>query len=47
VADDILFTKNGPAMTRPWMLMKQEHLRHFYPQSAGVQVRLYRRLGLD
>jgi hypothetical protein len=45
VADNVFFTKNGPALTRPWMLMTLDHLRHFYPQPAAVNVKFYRRLG--
>jgi hypothetical protein len=42
VADDVLFTKNGPTLTRPWMLMTLDHLRHYYPQDSAIHVKLYR-----
>lgn len=44
VADDVFFTKNGPSLTRPWMLMTREQLLHFYPQDAATQVKFYRQI---
>jgi hypothetical protein len=43
LADDILFTKNGNLSSRPWMLMKLEDMKTFYPTLKPVDVRFYRR----
>jgi len=43
IADDILFTKNGNLSSRPWMLMKLEDMKTFYPTLKPVEVRFYRR----
>jgi hypothetical protein len=43
VADNILFSKNGPGLVRPWMLVYQDYLQHFYFRSAQLGVRYYRR----
>lgn len=45
IADDVAFTKQGATTSRPWMLMRLEHLRFFYPRLAPVEVRYYRRRG--
>jgi hypothetical protein len=42
VADDILFTKNGPSVVRPWMFTHENYLRHFYYRDEPLQVRYYR-----
>jgi hypothetical protein len=46
VADDVVFSKNGPALTRPWVLMRLEDLRHFYTQGRPQTVQFYRWLDL-
>ena len=46
VADDVLFTKNGPAIVRPWILMRESDLLGFYPQLTAVNVVFYRRKDL-
>jgi hypothetical protein len=46
IADDVLFTKNGPAVTRPWILMQLEDLRNFYTQGRPQTVQYYRWLDL-
>jgi hypothetical protein len=43
IADDLLFTKNGPGLVRPWMLIHQEYLQHFYWRNAELAVQYYRR----
>lgn len=43
IADGIAFTKQGPTMSRPWMFMRIEQLRDFYPRRYPVEVRYYRR----
>ena len=43
IADDILFTKNGPTASRPWMLMRLSDLIHFYPRRQVVETRVFRR----
>jgi hypothetical protein len=43
IADDILFTKNGHSPTTPWMLMKLEDMKYYYPRRNAVEVRYYRR----
>jgi len=46
IADDVLFTKNGPAIVRPWILMRERDLFGFYPQQTKVEVIYYRRRDL-
>lgn len=43
IADDIVFTKNGSIATRPWILMKLDDLKEYYPTVEPVDVRFYRR----
>ncbi|MCO6457781.1 MAG: hypothetical protein J5I93_20950 [Pirellulaceae bacterium] len=43
VADEVAFTKQGATTSRPWMLMRIEHLRYFYARSEPVEIRYYRR----
>ncbi len=46
LADDVVFTKNGPTMSRPWMFMHLSQIRDFYPRRHPIQVRYYRRRDL-
>ncbi|MEE8452181.1 MAG: hypothetical protein V3R99_09710, partial [Thermoguttaceae bacterium] len=46
IADDILFTKNGVDLSQPWMLMKMDEMKGFYPSRNGLEVRYYRRKDL-
>lgn len=46
IADNVLFTKNGPAVVRPWILMRESDLFGFYPQQTAVEVLYYRRRDL-
>jgi hypothetical protein len=43
VADNILFSKNGPGLVRPWMLVQAEYLQEFYYRNARLGIRYYRR----
>ena len=43
VADDVYFTKNGSLSTRPWMLMRLNDLKDYYPSLSPLEVRHYRR----
>jgi len=42
LADDMVFTKNGSLSTRPWMLMKIEDLKGYYPTLNPIEIRFYR-----
>ena len=42
IADDVLFTKNGPRPSRPWMLLPLNVMRSFYPQTDTVTVKYLR-----
>jgi hypothetical protein len=42
VADDILFTKNGNLSQRPWMLIKLEDMKYFYPMPKMPEIRIFR-----
>ena len=42
VAADVLFTKNGPRLSRPWMLLPAGAMIDFYPRTGPVQVRYLR-----
>ena len=46
VADDVLFTKNGPSSLHPWMLMKLDDMMDFYPRRQGLKTRYFRRKDL-
>lgn len=41
IADDIVFTKNGPAFSVPWLLAPLADVRAFY-DSPGMEIRRYR-----
>jgi hypothetical protein len=42
IADDIVFTKNGPGPRMPWILMSLNDLIAFYPSDPPVKVRACR-----
>jgi hypothetical protein len=42
VADDIVYTKNGQALTAPWLLMKMRDVEHFYSYDHRLTLRGYR-----
>jgi hypothetical protein len=46
IADDILFTKNGHSQTTPWMLMKLDDMKYYYPRRRELEIRYYRRKDL-
>ena len=46
VADDFVFTKNGVASSRPWMLMRLEDLKGYYPTLKPAEIRYFRREGM-
>ena len=46
IADNILFTKNGPTPTRPWVLMPLDQMLQFYPRTSAVSCRYFRRRDL-
>jgi hypothetical protein len=46
LADDIVFTKNGSSSSHPWMLMKLDDLKDFYPYRKPMEVRYFRRSDL-
>ena len=46
IADDFVFTKNGVSSSRPWMLMKLEELKDYYPSRKPFEIRFYRRKDL-
>lgn len=46
IAADIVFTKNGNSNTRPWMFMKSENMKDFYPFPGGLVKAMFRRQGM-
>jgi hypothetical protein len=46
IADGMLFSKNGPGIGRPWLLMDLEDLRHYYGGDEALEVSYYRRRDL-
>lgn len=42
IADEIMFTKNGPTAMSPWELMKLPHILAYYRASGPVELRAYR-----
>jgi hypothetical protein len=46
IADDILFTKSGSAPTNPWMFMRLEDMKDYYPAAKPLDIRFMRRKGL-
>jgi hypothetical protein len=46
LADDVLFTKNGRNSWHPWMLMKLDDMKYYYPRRRELQVEYYRRKDL-
>ena len=43
IADDILFTKNGPSQHSPWILMQMETLVSHYETNVDLKIRGYRK----
>jgi hypothetical protein len=42
IADDIVFTKNGPAFSVPWLFAPLADVQAFYASGPGVEMRRYR-----
>jgi hypothetical protein len=42
IADDVVFTKNGASFSRPWIYMRIEQMKEYYPQLSKVQVAYFR-----
>jgi hypothetical protein len=43
IADNIVFTKNGPSQHSPWILMQMDTLVAHYETSTDVKIRAYRK----
>ena len=43
IADDILFTKNGPRHSRPWMFIEMDAMKRFYPREGTIERQVLRR----
>ncbi len=43
IAEDYVFTKNGNTSSRPFMFMKLDDMKDYYPTSKPVEVRYYRK----
>jgi hypothetical protein len=46
IADDFVFTKNGAISSHPWMFMKLEDMKYYYPRSKDLKVHYLRRKDL-
>lgn len=46
LADDVLFTKQGSRSSNPWMLVRLEDMKDFYPSEKPLDVRFFRRNGI-
>jgi hypothetical protein len=46
LADDILFSKNGSLLSKPWILARREQLAQLYWRDAPLSVRYFRRVDL-
>jgi hypothetical protein len=42
IADDFYFTKNGPSFISPWVLMRREDIRAFFPAYENLTIEHYR-----
>jgi hypothetical protein len=43
IADDIVYTKNGPDLFSPWVLMKLDDVIAYHDLSGGLTINVYRR----
>jgi hypothetical protein len=43
IADDIVFTKNGNGWSTPWMFMRLDDVKGFYPRDGAVSIQFMRR----
>jgi len=46
IAADIVFTKNGPSLSSPWIFMDLARMQAYYETYADLEVRAYRRKDL-
>lgn len=46
IADDILYTKNGNRSTSPWMFIRMDEMKDYYPTAKPQVVRYFRRKDL-
>jgi len=46
IAADIVFTKSGTSVVRPWMFMKLESMDDYYPRLNGLTKGFFRRKGM-
>jgi len=46
IAADVVFTKNGHTCARPWMFLKAEDMKHYYPRTKGLRQTYFRRKGM-
>lgn len=46
IADDIVFSKNGPAFSVPWLMTTLADVEAFYGATPGTEIRRYRPKGL-
>lgn len=42
IADDILFTKNGPGYSQPWMFVAMDEMKNFYPRPGPIHISYFR-----
>tara|TARA_R110002049_G_scaffold27321_2_gene94142 strand:+ start:302443 stop:303729 length:1287 start_codon:yes stop_codon:yes gene_type:complete len=43
LADEIVYTKNGHRVSRPWMLLSIDEMIHYYPRAEPPMIRYFRR----
>ena len=43
IADEMIYTKNGPRVSRPWMLLSIEEMINYYPRREPSELRYFRR----
>jgi hypothetical protein len=46
IADGVLFTKNGSRPSNPWMFIRMEDMKDFYPSDKPLTVQVLRRKGI-
>jgi hypothetical protein len=46
IADDVVFTKNGSRPSNPWMFMRLEDMKDFYPTETPLTVSFLRHKGI-
>ncbi len=43
ITKDIVFTKNGRQSSNPWLFMRLDEMKHYYPRSGEVELIYFRR----